>query len=205
MNDTGHTQGRQSAALGCRCGRVRGALAGPSRQTVNRVICYCDDCQAFAHHLGRQDLLDPSGGSDIVQVAPAALTFHQGHHAIAGLRLTEKGILRWYAACCGTPLGNMVSPAVPFIGLVSAVFEASDQTPDQLFGPPLGGIKGEYAKGSPPERSRGIRPGLFIRSVCKVLWWKLSGQSWPHPFIDHATGAPAYPVTCLTAASPPLT
>jgi hypothetical protein len=42
----------------CRCGEVRGIVADPSPRSVNRVVCYCDDCQAFLHQLGRADLLN---------------------------------------------------------------------------------------------------------------------------------------------------
>ena len=65
--------------LRCRCGEVRGMATNLSPRTVNRVVCYCDDCQAFVHQLGRADLLDPQGGSDIVQMAPAALSFTIGN------------------------------------------------------------------------------------------------------------------------------
>jgi hypothetical protein len=61
--------------LSCRCGTVRGRVAEASPSSVNRIVCYCVDCQAFAHHLRRADVLDAHGGSDIVQVAPARLTF----------------------------------------------------------------------------------------------------------------------------------
>ncbi|HTO65548.1 MAG TPA: DUF6151 family protein, partial [Bradyrhizobium sp.] len=75
----------------CRCGEVRGVVTDPSPRTVNRVVCYCDDCQAYAHQLGRADLLDAKGGSDIVQLAPATLRFTRGQERIAGLRLSPKG------------------------------------------------------------------------------------------------------------------
>ena len=39
----------------CRCGEVVGLVTNASPQKVNRVVCYCDDCQAFAHQLGRAD------------------------------------------------------------------------------------------------------------------------------------------------------
>src|ERR1700757_5235893 len=94
------------AELRCRCGQVRGFVADASPDAVNRVVCYCEDCQAFAHQLGRADLLDAQGGSDIVQVAPASLTFIKGQNRIAGLRLTPKGLFRWHATCCNTPVGN---------------------------------------------------------------------------------------------------
>ena len=91
--------------LRCRCGEVVGRVENAAPQKVNRVVCYCDDCQAFAHHLDRADLLDSHGGTDIVQVAPASLAFHQGTERIVGLRFTPKGLYRWYASCCRTPLG----------------------------------------------------------------------------------------------------
>src|SRR5439155_1113896 len=39
--------------LRCRCGEVVGRVENASPQKVNRVVCYCDDCQAFAHQLCR--------------------------------------------------------------------------------------------------------------------------------------------------------
>src|SRR5262244_3439281 len=114
----------------CRCGEVRGFVADASPNTVNRVMCYCDDCQAFVHHLGRADLLDAHGGTDIVQVAPASLVSHHGTERIVGLRLAPKGLYRWYASCCKTPLGNTVGPAIPFVGIVAQAFEGAAGGPD---------------------------------------------------------------------------
>src|SRR5262249_43578638 len=111
-----------TADLRCRCGEVEGRVANAARETVNRVVCYCDDCQAFLHHLGRADLPDAHGGSDIVQVAPASLAYLRGADRIAGLRLGPKGLYRWYAACCKTPLGNTLSPAIPFVGVIAQAF-----------------------------------------------------------------------------------
>src|SRR5579871_5449944 len=109
----------------CRCGEVRGIVTGPSPQTVNRVVCYCDDCQAYAHQLGRADLLNAKGGSDIVQFAPNTLSFTRGQDRIAGLRLTPKGLYRWYATCCNTPVGNTLGPAIPFVGIPVQCFDAA--------------------------------------------------------------------------------
>ena len=79
------------AEFRCRCGEVRGVVTDASPRTVNRVGCYCDDCQAFAHWLGRAELLDAQGRSDIIQVAPATLAFSQGQDRIRGVRLSPKG------------------------------------------------------------------------------------------------------------------
>ena len=182
----------------CRCGTVLGHAGGVGPASVNRAICYCDDCQAFAHHLGRADLLNAIGGSDIVQLAPASLRIEQGRDRIAGVTLTPKGLFRWYATCCNTPLGNTVSPTIPFVGVLVSSFALGNQTPDQAFGKPIGAIKGEYATAEPPAGSRGIRFPIMLRSIAKVLGWRLTGKTWPHPFFDRVSGKPIYPVTALS-------
>jgi hypothetical protein len=180
----------------CRCGQVRGIVVGASPRTVNRVVCYCDDCQAYAHQLGRADLLNPKGGSDIVQVAPAALSFTQGQDRIAGLRLTPKGLYRWYAKCCNTPVGNTMSPSIPFVGIPVQSFDAPRV--DDFFGAPVGEIFGKCAVGEPPPGSTRFSPLLFLRAIGKVIGWRFGGKAWPHPFFARDTGAPIYPLTVIS-------
>lgn len=180
----------------CRCGQVRGVVADPSPRTVNRVICYCDDCQAYAHQLGRADLLNDKGGSDIVQIAPATLRFTKGQDRIAGLRLTPKGLYRWYATCCSTPVGNTLTPAMPFVGIPVQSFDTP--RPDDVFGAPMGAIQGKYAVGEAPAGSTGLNFGLLLRAIGRVLGWRLRGKVWPHPFFVRETRAPAYPLTVVS-------
>lgn len=185
--------------VGCRCGEVRGSVKNASPQTVNRVVCYCDDCQAFAHHLGRADLLDAHGGTDIVQVAPAALSFDRGAERILGVRLGPKGLHRFYADCCKTPLGNTVGTGIPFVGIVAQAFDGEGDR-DSLLGEPIGAIQGKYAVGAAPEGSTKMNLRLLARAVRMILGWRLSGKAWPHPFFDRATGAPNRPLTILSRA-----
>src|SRR5437016_5861532 len=109
----------EETRLRCSCGEVQGYARNAGPGTVNRIVCYCDDCQAFLHHLGRTYLLDAHGGTDIVQLAPASLVFDRGTDRIIALRLGPKGLYRWYASCCRTPLGNTVGPTIPFVGIVA--------------------------------------------------------------------------------------
>jgi hypothetical protein len=174
---------------------VHGIVADPSPRSSNHVICYCADCQAFAHQLGRPDLLNDKGGSDIVQIAPATLRFTKGQDRIAGLRLTASGVYRWYASCCNTPVGNSMSPSLPFVGILAQSFDPP--RPDDFFGAPAGAVFGKFAVGEPPAGSTGPNLSLLLRAIGKVIGWRLRGKTWPHPFFARDTHAPIYPVTVI--------
>jgi len=186
------------AELRCRCGDVVGVVTNASPRTVNRVVCYCDDCQAFAHQLGRADLLDAKGGSDIVQVAPASLTFVKGQDRIAGVRLSAKGLFRYHTTCCNTPVGNTLSPVIPFVGILAQAFDTEKQRADQVFGPPTGAIFGKYAISEPPSGSTGPNLPLVLRAIAKVLGWRLTGRAWPHPFFKPNSREPTFPITVVS-------
>jgi len=187
------------AELRCRCGEVVGVVTDASPRTVNRVVCYCDDCQAFAHQIGRADLLNAKGGSDIVQVAPASLKFVKGQDRIAGVRLKPKGLFRYHTTCCNTPVGNTLSPAIPFVGILVQAFDTETQRADQVFGPPTGAIFGKCAIGEPPPGSTGPNLPLMLRAIAKVLGWRLTGKARPHPFFKANTPEPIFPLTVLAS------
>lgn len=191
---------RNDVELQCRCGKIHGWLRDAAPDTVNRVVCYCDDCQAFLHHLGRAELLDEHGGSDIVQVAPSTLSFDRGSELITAVRLTPKGLYRWYASCCKTPLGNMVGPQLPFVGIVTELFQQAPKARpcDEVFGAPRGRILGKFAIGTPPPGSVELNVRVLAGTIRKLLGWKLRGKTWPHPFFERANNTPKYPVTVLS-------
>lgn len=145
--------------LQCRCGTLKGVISNP--QAGNRTLCYCRDCQAFAHFLGRpQQILDERGGSDVVQILPKNLTFTQGIESLACMRLTPKGLVRWYASCCNTPIGNtLATPTFSFVGLVSECLKSKPL--DESFGPIRSWVHAQSAGGEPKPRTRGI--GTSVR------------------------------------------
>ena len=124
----------------CSCGEVQGEV-DPSGES-NRVICYCRDCQAFANHLrgdsgkeikAESAILDDYGGTEIIQMSPSRIKFTQGVEQLRCLRLTEDGLLRWYASCCNTPLGNTIpNYKFSFVGLIHSCMRATDF--EQSFG-----------------------------------------------------------------------
>jgi len=189
----------RDAVLECRCGDVQGRVKDASPRTVNRIVCYCDDCQAYAHHLKRPDLLDDRGGSDIVQVAPAVLSFERGEDRLVGLRLMPRGLFRLYARCCNTPMGNTLRPMIPFVGIVVAAFGKSGHGADEFFGPPRGANGTKFAVGGPPASSNSGNLRMMAHVLRLMLGWRLGGRAWPNPFFERATQRPSRPITALTS------
>jgi hypothetical protein len=174
--------------LRCSCGTVSGWVKEP--RSANRSVCYCKDCQAFAYFLGQEkQILDERGGSDVIQVLPKNVAFTQGIEALACVRLTEKGMLRWYASCCNTPIGNtLANYKISFIGLVHNCLENTDTPLDDSFGPVRSWGNTQGARGDPKPKSIGIgRTILWVLS--KVLKARINGSYRQTPFFRADTGA----------------
>jgi hypothetical protein len=154
----------------CWCGTFKAVLLNPG--AGNRVVCYCGDCQAFAHALGKADqVLDERGGSDIVQVLPRNITVAEGKDVLACLRLTPRGLLRWYTSCCDTPIGNtLASSKLSFIGLLHACLSSSGRPLDETFGPVRAWVhtKGALGDPKPREAGRAQAAGWFFRTILKA-------------------------------------
>lgn len=174
--------------LRCACGKVHGQVRDVSPKAGSPLVCYCGDCQAFASFLGRDDILDAWGGTDILQIAPAAVRLEHEPGSLACVRLSDKGLHRWYCAECKTPLGNSM-PKVPFIGLVHTLIDhgAGAAKRESAIGPPLGHIQQKAAKGKPPFPENNVR--VISRSVRRVARWFVTGKGKPSPFFDD-TGTP---------------
>lgn len=121
-------------SLRCRCGQVRGELLTDKAYT--RATCYCRDCRAYARWLGSEGVLDAAGGTDIVPMAPDGVRIEAGVDRVACYSHGPRGLLRWYAACCRTPLGNTPrDPKVHYVGMVPACIDAAPAAVDAAFGP----------------------------------------------------------------------
>ncbi|BDX20008.1 hypothetical protein MFKK_28180 [Halopseudomonas aestusnigri] len=170
-------------ALQCQCGTVRGRAIRVYPVDGTRVVCYCRDCQAFAHALNAAErVLDAQGGTDIYQLPPARLQIHQGHDQIRCLRLSSKGLYRWYAGCCNTPIGNTLGPGVPLVGLIHSFI--SDPFAEQKIGPVRARVNLKGATAEIPRDSVKTAPGqVYMRKLLlRMLLWKLTGKARPNPF-----------------------
>jgi hypothetical protein len=179
---------------------VRGVAVDVSPAWSSHVVCYCDDCQAYARFLGTPGIMDDHGGTDVFQVPPARVRITEGLDALESMRLSKKGLLRWYAGCCRTPVGNTVNARVPFIGVIHSFRSREDDVgrrPDVLAEPV--GIWGRYAiGGAPPGVETTTSFSLVARFAANLLRWKFSGQGSPSPLFDEKTGAPRAKPKVLT-------
>ncbi len=113
--------------LECTCGKVKGVARNISPCTARRVICYCEDCQNFARKLDRaDDVLNAFGGTEIFQMTPSQVEITHGKNHLRYLKLSKKGIYRWYTDCCKTPAGNMIGPKFPFLGIAHHFISKDD-------------------------------------------------------------------------------
>lgn len=180
----------------CRCGAVQGRLA--DKGTSSRVICYCTDCRAFAHFLGKgREVLDAQGGTEVVQIAQSRLRFDQGADCLAAVRLSDRGLIRWYAACCATPIGNtMAAPGAAFIGLIHSCLQRERMNDD--FGARVAVVNTDTALGTPKPQQRGLA-GAIGRFVWIVVTQRIGRKYRQSPLFD-ATGRPRVEPTILSAA-----
>jgi hypothetical protein len=166
--------------LQCRCGTIKGWV---STQGANRVVCYCRDCQAFARFLGQEgETLDAQGGSDVVQTLPKNVTFTQGAHALACMRLTDKGMVRWYAGCCKTPIGNTLENyKISFVGLLHNCLETPEYPLEHSFGAVRTYANPQGAIGDPKPKAAGMRATIwwFVKSILKA---RINGDYKRTPF-----------------------
>lgn len=176
--------------LRCLCGRVRGEAHDVSPRTGTRIVCHCDDCQKFACWLGTERILDAHGGTDIFQMPPAHVRILAGAEELRCIRLSDKGMYRFYAACCRTPIGNLMGPRVPFVGLIYTFMDhAGDgRSRDAVLGP-AAYIQGRFAVGGrPPHVHRAASPALMARVLMRLLGWSFSRKHQPSPFFEAGSG-----------------
>jgi hypothetical protein len=167
-----------------------------------RIVCYCNDCQAFARFLGRPGIIDAWGGTDIFQLAPARVRIDRDDDALGCVRLSDKGMHRWYCRHCKTPVANTLGAGVPFVGLIHAFIDRERLAVmlDELLGEPIGFIHTRSAVGGvPPHATRRSLLRVLARSARMLAKSWLTGAGAPSPFFDEKTRAPRAQPRVLSA------
>jgi hypothetical protein len=184
--------------LRCRCGTLIGNVSHPEK--VSRGVCYCKDCQAYAHFLGKpSDILDEMGGTDVVATLPKYVTFTQGIEALACMSLTENGMLRWYASCCNTPIGNTPRDfKVSHVGLIHTCLEDPANTLESSFGPVRMRVNTKHAKGKPKSMPMSTIASI-ARFMSSLIRARLDGSYRHTPFFASGRGTPVVAPKVLTS------
>ncbi|MBN1237050.1 MAG: hypothetical protein JXB36_01040 [Gammaproteobacteria bacterium] len=193
MRHDGNRTAPADLPIRCACGTVTGVLRGATPQRGIHAVCYCDDCQSFAHFLGRPgDVLDEHGGTEVFQTSPARLEIETGADKIALMRLRPKGLFRWYTSCCRTAIGNTLpNGRMPFVGLIHSCIAAGPAERDAALGPVRARVMSRYAKGdiSGLDADRKFPLTMIPRIARVLLSARLRGDHKRSPFFA-PDGAP---------------
>ncbi len=186
--------------LQCRCGALKGYVSPPDM--ANRAVCYCKDCQAFAHFLDRPGdaVLNELGGTEIVATLPRHVHFTQGREALVCMSLSDHGLLRWYTSCCNTPVGNTPRDfKVSYAGLIHSCLAKRAPSLQDSFGPVRMVLQTKSAKGE--AKSTPIRNVVTLLAIMKsVVAARISGNYRSNPFFVEDSGIPIKQPRVLTKA-----
>ena len=181
----------------CLCGTLKGKIEQP--QQAMRAVCYCTDCQTYAHLLGQpQRTLDALGGTDVIATQSRHVRFTSPTQTLACLSLSPKGLLRWYASCCNTPIANTPRDwKLPYAGLVHTCLNRLE---------PMGKSFPAVQMYVNPKTARGPLPGRntlggmasFARVIARVGAARLTGGYKHTPFFD----AQGSPIAAVKVAAP---
>ncbi len=170
----------------CDCGKFRAELTQFPKNTPGRLICYCDDCQAFLQYIKRTDLLNANGGTEIIPAYPADIKMIAGKDVVRCVRLHAKGMFRFFTSCCQTPIAN-TDPTRAWAGINRRMYITKDPSRlDRELGPVKSSIMGKYARGTPPA---GTPQTFDFKGMVTVLPFiikgKVFGKSKHSPFFDN--------------------
>jgi hypothetical protein len=177
--------------LTCKCGELAGEILTKPADG-NHIICYCDDCQIYAKYLGAEKtVLNENGGTEIFQVTPNKVSFTRGIKNIGCLRLGPKGLNRWCAKCCQTPLANTLGARVAFTGILTSIidFNKIGMTEVEALGRIQSRCMAKYAHGKIIEKSHPKYPlGITLKIIKMIVFGKIFKSYNPNPFFESKTG-----------------
>ncbi len=168
--------------LSCSCGQVKGTLEPKGIH----VVCFCKDCQAFAHFLGTEEMtLCQNGGTEIYQVHPCQLKIEKGQENLSSMKLGPRGALRWYTSCCKTPVANTMNAQIAFNGIIHSFMDFKNFSIDKetVLGKIDAYVQGQYGKGELPKGTHPKFPKWITFKVLKLIFWgKILKRNKPNVF-----------------------
>ncbi|MGK0367846.1 MAG: hypothetical protein ACI9QD_000985 [Thermoproteota archaeon] len=178
--------------LKCNCGKVQGIAKEISPKTGNHIVCMCDDCQAFAHYLDKgNEVLDENGGSHLFQITPRQIAITSGREHLRCMKMSPKGLKRWYTECCKMPIANTLGFKISFVGFfVDFIdFKSANTTKGELLGPVICSGMSKFGKGKLPDNSHEKFPLHLMFKMAKTIFFGSFTKSYlPNTFFNKDTG-----------------
>ncbi len=150
----------------CDCGKFQASILDPS-SSPGRLVCYCDDCQNYLNKLGKNNLLDSYGGTDIIPFYPSDIQIEKGIDQLCCNQLSDSGLSRWSTHCCGSPIVN-TKAKFPWAGFMAS--SVVDQ--EGRFSKIKSRVMGKFSYGRPEFK---ISQKLSLKDALVVLPFILKG------------------------------
>ena len=149
----------------CECGQVRGHLENVGLRQGDHIACHCEDCRAFVAYLDAgETTLFATTGTALFNTRGSKLHIDRGLNHLRCIHLTDKPTMRWFAACCNTPLFNTnANNKLPFFDLLTA--RAERDRVDRQLGPITGHLFAQHA----PNAGAGLRRLSLLGLVRMIL------------------------------------
>lgn len=185
--------------LQCQCGALQGQVSQTERAL--RGVCYCKDCRAYSHHLGQASIVhDALGGAEFVATQAPCVSLSGGTQQLACLSLSQKGLLRWYAKCCNTPIANTTRNwKFAYVGLLHTCLKADAASYERAFPRLQMRVNTGSAKEAPPGMALSTIAAL-MGFMPRVLASGVNGSYRQTPFFTAPAGTPRVDVVVLSKA-----
>ena len=170
-------RGGTDIGFSCRCGALTGTLKSVDPDEGTHALCHCASCRRALDLYGIPGTR--AEGVGIFQTTPDRIEIAQGAEHLGVMKLSPKGLYRWYAKCCGTPMFNTArGPTPSFVGVQTSCLSETA---------PLGPVLAEGFMDTKPRHIGLAR--MIWRFYRRALAARLTGRWRQTPFFD-ADGAP---------------
>lgn len=178
--------------ISCVCKEVQAEVSDVSPSTANHLVCFCHDCRDFLRFLEKADWLTPGNGAALVHVAAGRVSFKVGAERLQAIRLSDKGLFRYFTSCCKSPFGVTMSEGMPLVAYSTHLVDSLTDfcAPSNCYGKFAG-------PGAPSGIPSVVTPAFGFKMLRLLATWKVTGKGSPHPYFRN--GKSIAPVRVLTS------
>jgi len=141
---------------------------------------------------------DASGGAEFVAARAEHVVLDAGIEHLACLSLSEKGLLRWYAACCNTPIANTTRDwKFPYVGIIRTCLMADSASFQRSFPRVQMRVNTTSAKQAP--QSMLLQTVVTLMGfMSRVIASRINGAYRRTPFFVSPEGLPRTEINVLS-------